>query len=262
MAFDKHSIKLIILASGSKGNAAYISDQKTSLLVDAGLSGREIERRLAVRNIKPDSLDAILVTHEHRDHIQGAGVLSRRYDLPVYINKKTAAAAGIMGRVDHLENFKCGTSFQIKSLTIHPFSISHDAVDPSGFTISSNGTKIGIATDLGIATAVVKLHLADCSGLVVEANHDPTMLIQGPYPWDLKQRVRSRHGHLSNQDTGELLQELTHAGLSHVILAHLSEINNTPQKALEAVNKVVDKIKLSVAAQDQVSANFIFRSAK
>jgi phosphoribosyl 1,2-cyclic phosphodiesterase len=241
-----------MLASGSKGNAIYLSDGHTRILLDAGLSGIQIERRLLLRGISPGDLDAILVSHEHRDHIRGVGVLSRRFQLPVYISSRTAqVSARQLGRLEDIVCFDCGKSFKINTLKIHPFSISHDAVDPAGFVFQVNGKKVGVATDLGIVTKLVKSHLTDCAVLILEANHDPEMLINGPYPWPLKQRVKGRSGHLSNQDTGALLAALTHDRLQHVVLAHLSEINNTPGKALDAVRPVVagNKISLSVASQ-------------
>ena len=230
-AYPEFSLAVCTLASGSKGNATYISDGNTSILVDAGLSGIEIKRRLASQNLAPNDLDAIIVSHEHTDHVRGVGILSRRYKLPVYINHQTQKAALQLGSLHEVIPFECGTTFNIRNLTIHPFSISHDAQDPAGFTIGQNGTTIGIATDLGIATAMVKEHLKHCELLILEANHDPTMLETGPYPWPLKQRIKSRTGHLSNPASKNLLAELQHENLQHIILAHLSEINNTPQKA-------------------------------
>jgi phosphoribosyl 1,2-cyclic phosphodiesterase len=250
---DGCNLSVCILASGSRGNAAYVSDGTTSILVDAGLSGREIERRLKVRRLSPKMLDGILVSHEHGDHIQGVGVLSRRFDLPVFITPKTlASAATTLGKLFAVTHFKCGSDFRINTLSIHPFSISHDAKDPSGFTISRRHCKIGFATDLGVATALVKTHLKGCSLLVIEANHDLPMLMEGPYPWHLKQRVKSRTGHLSNDASKDLLDELIHSRLEHVVLAHLSEINNTPQKAAKAVEKALKKngIRLEVASQN------------
>lgn len=246
------NLAVCVLSSGSKGNAIYVTGGSTSILIDAGLSGVEIERRLASRNIEPDSLDAVLVSHEHSDHIQGVGVLARRFSLPVYISKKTEIAASQIGNVEHIRHFECGTSFQIKDLIFHPFSVSHDAKDPAGFTVGQNGSKIGIATDLGHSTSMVKDHLKDCSLLVLEANHDIDMLIEGPYPWPIKQRIRSRTGHLSNESTKKLLKEILHDKLEYVVLSHLSEVNNTPHKALSVIKQVVPKEKpqLSVARQD------------
>jgi phosphoribosyl 1,2-cyclic phosphodiesterase len=258
-AAPDYNLAVCILASGSRGNATFVSSGSTSILIDAGLSGIEIERRLKSRGLSPKDLDAILVSHEHTDHIQGVGVLSRRFNLPVYINSKTQAAAfPQIGKVHDVKNFACGSTFRIDDLAIHPFSISHDAEDPVGFTVNQNGTTIGIATDLGIATTMVKEHLKGCGLLILEANHDEDMLINGPYPWSVKQRVKSRTGHLSNAASKQLLNEIQHDRLKHVILAHLSETNNTPQKAVDEVGQALNrnKVQLDVAVQHDCSALF------
>lgn len=253
-------MRICTLASGSKGNSIYISNGDTSILIDAGLSGVEIERRLKSKNIPIASIDAIVVSHEHADHIQGVGVLSRRHDLPVYLSPQTAETASAqLGKIRQVRHFSCGMDFTVNTLTIRPFSISHDASDPSGFTIGSNSKKIGIATDLGIATAMVKNHLKDCRCLVLEANHDLRMLEQGPYPWPLKQRIKGRTGHLSNESSRELLMEILHEGLSHVILGHLSETNNTPEKALRVVTEQLNDTRLNVTVAGQASAGPMIR---
>ncbi len=247
-------ICLCVLASGSRGNATYISDGETSLLIDAGLSGVEIERRLAVRGLCPGDLNAIVVSHEHNDHIQGVGVLARRYDLPVYISRPTAAAAmKQLKTIREYRYFECGRDFSINQLTVHPFSLSHDAADPAGFTINRQELKIGLATDLGVATAMVRSHLRKCDILVVEANHDPDMLLGGTYPWAVKQRIKSRTGHLSNQDSRALLAEVKHDRLAHVVRAHLSLENNTCEKALAMAGTALNDsgASLSVALQDR-----------
>jgi phosphoribosyl 1,2-cyclic phosphodiesterase len=247
-------LSVCVLASGSKGNAIHVSDGETTLLFDAGLSGIEIERRLRERNMAARAIQAIIVSHEHTDHIKGVGVLSRRYGIPVYINQGTQAAAVCeLGVIKHTESFCCGRDFSINHLTIHPFSTSHDARDPAGFTIQSNGIKIGLATDLGIATQMVKEHLKGSALLVLEANHDLEMLEKGPYPWPVKQRIRSRLGHLSNKESRDLLMEIRHSGLGHVVLGHLSETNNTPEKALREIGPALNgcKASLSVATQDR-----------
>lgn len=247
------TLTVCALASGSRGNSTYISDGTTSILIDAGLSGIEIQRRLESKDICPKGLDAILVSHEHRDHISSVGILSRRFKIPVYISPQTQKAAPHLKTPYKTIPFECGNTFKIKDLTIHPFSISHDADDPAGFSLKRDNIKIGIATDLGLATTMVKEHLKHCSLLILEANHDPEMLENGPYPWPLKQRVKSRIGHLSNQDSGKLIAELMHDNLNHVILAHLSETNNTPAKALAEIGCVLNtkRTTLSVAMQDQ-----------
>lgn len=256
-------LEVCVLASGSKGNAIYISDGHTAVLVDAGLSGIEIQRRMAAAKLDVQDLNAIVVSHEHSDHVRGVGVMARRFNLPVYMSKGTEkASARQLGRIDQLHHFDIGQTFAIEDLKIHPFAIAHDASDPAGFTVAQNGRKIGIATDLGIATGMVKQHLKACSLLVLEANHDPVMLTEGPYPWPLKQRIKSRNGHLSNQDSRDLLGEVKHKGLCHVILAHLSEENNTPDKALAAVQEAIekeDRFKLHVACQERCSDLVVLR---
>ena len=262
-AVNQCSLSVCVLASGSKGNAIYVSDGRTALLVDAGLSGIEIERRMHTAGLAMNTLSAILVSHEHSDHTRGVGILSRRYQLPVFATRGTSnAAASQLGRIERLHHFETGQAFAVNELTIHPFTTSHDASDPAGFTISQNNQKIGIATDLGIATRMVKQHLQDCALLVLEANHDPAMLTEGPYPWPLKQRIKSRSGHLSNQESRDLLGEIKHDGLCHVILAHLSEVNNTPEKAMQTISEAMaidDRTQLHVACQEKCSQLLVLR---
>jgi phosphoribosyl 1,2-cyclic phosphodiesterase len=249
------SLYICPLSSGSRGNCLHISTEQNALLIDVGLSGVEIERRLATKGFYPQDLTAIVITHEHSDHVKGAGILSRRFNIPVYINKDTYQACSNIGKIEKLEFFECGKSFNIDTIKINPFSISHDAKDPVGLTLEYEGKKLGIATDLGIVTTLVKEHLKECSLLYIESNHDPEMLINGPYPWHLKQRIKSRTGHLSNPDTRDLLAELKYRNnnLKHVILAHLSEENNTPEKALKTVQQGLNgsDICLKVAMPDK-----------
>jgi phosphoribosyl 1,2-cyclic phosphodiesterase len=248
-AFD---LSICVLASGSKGNATYISDGETSILMDAGLSGTEIARRMKSRSLDPAELDGIVVSHEHADHVQGVGVLSRRYKLPVFISRKTSGALSPqIGRFHDVFHFRSGDTFQLKSLMVHPFSISHDAQDPTGFTVQQNGLKIGLATDLGIATAMVREHLKNCTLLVVEANHDHSLLMEGPYPWYLKQRIKGRTGHLSNTDSRDLLEDVRHDRLTHVVLAHLSETNNTPEAVLKEILPAIEPCRARVTVATQ-----------
>ena len=245
-----YNLAVCVLASGSKGNAIYISDGLTAILIDAGLSATEIKRRLKSRGLNPKDLDAILVTHEHSDHIQAVGVLSRQLKLPVYLSRNIEKKVS-MGSIHEIRTFKSGLTFQIKNLAVRPFAVSHDAADPVGFTIGQNGSRIGVATDLGTVTPRVKENLKHCHLLILEANHDPDMLINGPYPRYLKQRIRSSSGHLSNGQSKRLLMELQHKDLEHVILAHLSQTNNAPQKVLAEVSEAltVCKPRLTVASQ-------------
>jgi len=253
-------ITICMLSSGSKGNSIYISDGITSVLIDAGLSGVEIERRMKSKGLSPENLDAIIVSHEHADHIHGVGVLSRRFAVPVHLSHKTyKAASPFLGRIEVVRTFECGMNFRINDISFHPFSISHDAEDTAGFTVSQNSTKIGIATDLGIATTMVKEHLKKCSVLILEANHDPDMLANGPYPWHLKQRIKSRTGHLSNEQSKALLQEIQHYDLKHVILSHISETNNTPQKAISVVGQAITCRSARLDAAGQYEAGNLIR---
>lgn len=245
-----------VLGSGSRGNSTYVSDGTTSVLIDAGFSARETERRLQSRGLSAADLSAILITHEHGDHIKGVARLARRHRLAVYLTSGTRHGADPLRDLPQLCQIRCGGPFQIRTLAIHPFSISHDAGDPCGFTIGGNGSRVGIATDLGQVTALVTEHLRGCCLLVLEANHDPQMLNDGPYPWYLKQRIRGRTGHLSNADSGHLLSEIRGAGLTHVVLAHLSETNNTPEKALAETARALDgtRIRLTAASQNAPTA--------
>jgi phosphoribosyl 1,2-cyclic phosphodiesterase len=242
-----------VLASGSQGNAIYVSDARSAILIDAGLSGAEIERRMRLRDLDPAGLSAIVVSHEHGDHVRGVGVLARRYGLAVYTTPPTAAAAARqLGRLDRMVPFAAGEAFAIGRLRIQPFATPHDAVDSTGFTVQVNGAKLGIATDLGVAPALVRHHLCGCGALILEANHDPRMLIEGPYPWPLKQRIQGRTGHLSNEDSRDLLGQVRHDRLEHVVLAHLSETNNTAERALAVVSEGIGpcRPRLTVARQD------------
>ncbi len=239
-------LSVCMLASGSKGNCIYIATPHTAILIDAGLSGIEIERRMAARGLSPKTLSAIIVSHEHADHIRGVGVLSRKYRLPVYLSDKTGRLDLGIGTLSERRAFACGDAFGVGELTVRPFSTSHDALDPAGFTIACSGKKIGIATDLGMATAMVRHHLNACHCLILEANHDTRMLEEGPYPWPVKQRIMSRRGHLCNESSRDLLMEVLHADLKNLVLAHLSETNNTPEKVLSVVAEPVDPKQTAV----------------
>ncbi len=227
-----------VLGSGSKGNCTLVESGSTAILIDAGFSGKEIRRRLALVNRTPEDLSAIVVTHEHGDHISGVGVLSRRCSLPVYANCGTHLAAE--ARVKKLyKRFEFGTgeAFIIDDLEIHPFRISHDTADPVGFVVSDSSTSLGYCTDTGRVTKLIGHHVRRCSALILEANHDPQMLMDGPYPMPLKQRVRSSQGHLANGDAARFLADLIDSSLQYVVLAHLSETNNQPQLALTRVRR-------------------------
>lgn len=249
---EQNSFFVCTLGSGSKGNAILIGNGSSLVLLDAGLSAIEISRRMGDHGFHPEQLDALVVSHEHSDHVRSISTLSSRYSIPVYVSRGTMAGAGKkLGKVYKLLKFECGMEFSIRDLTIHPFSVSHDAADTAGFTITRENTRIGIATDLGVATRMVCERLKDCSVLVIEANHDPAMLMSGPYPWHLKQRVKSRTGHLSNEETRDLLGEVISNRLRHVVLAHISEKNNTPEKALQTVGEALSTTRINLVAASQ-----------
>ena len=228
-------MRICSLASGSKGNCLYLEIGETRLLVDAGLSLREITARLAAVGLEPDAIHGVLVTHEHVDHIRSAGSFARRHQVPVLVSYATRQAASSYLKKAPLLEFETGYSFTFRDCMIDPFPITHDCSDPVGFLVESTEGRFGSATDLGVVTRLVREKLKGCRGLNLEANHDPEMLQNGPYPWHLKQRIKSRHGHLSNQESLELLHDLAHEGLEALVLAHLSEVNNHPDKVAESL---------------------------
>ncbi|MFZ5758659.1 MAG: MBL fold metallo-hydrolase [Thermodesulfobacteriota bacterium] len=229
-------MRFCVLGSGSRGNATYVASESGALLIDNGFSAVEIERRLAAIGIEAASLSAILLTHEHNDHLKGVGVLARKFGLPLHASAGTiAAAARTLAGVEAVHPFTTGTSFFLAGFSVHPFAVCHDTADPVGFVIRHDLCSLGYCTDTGTVSRVIRHHLAGCNGLVLECNHDPRMLQNGPYPLQLKQRVRSRHGHLANDQTAALIGDILHEKLFHVVLAHISETNNDPALALDTV---------------------------
>ena len=250
-------MRVCTLASGSSGNSLYIECDATRILVDAGISRRQMTQRLASIGVSLSDIDAVVVTHEHSDHTSSLP----RLGLPAYVASATAHLW--KEKVAELVEFESDRAFTIKDLHITPFSVPHDALDPVGFTIESgNGAKIGIATDIGTATSLVRERLRGCTALVLEFNHDPEILLYSHYPWDLKQRIKGRLGHLSNGQASELLGGLIHHGLRHVVLAHLSQVNNRPEVAYESAFGVLRKaggesdIAISVAPRKQAGEVF------
>ncbi|SPD74939.1 Metallo-beta-lactamase domain protein [uncultured Desulfobacterium sp.] len=254
----KWAMRFSVLASGSSGNACYVESADTRILIDAGLSARETERRLEQAGIKPESLTAIIITHEHQDHIKGAGVLTRRYHLPLYINQDTLEnGKKVLGKIFRPMIIRTGEALNINDLVIETFTKCHDAADPMGVIVSVDGIRMGIATDMGRSTRLVEDRLRGCRALILEFNHDTVMLDEGPYPIYLKQRIKGRDGHLSNDQAGDLLETVCDNGLGHLVLAHLSEINNNPdiayQKACDVLNCCgLKRTNITVSSQDEV----------
>jgi phosphoribosyl 1,2-cyclic phosphodiesterase len=251
-------MKVTPLASGSSGNSYLVEGKEGSVLVDAGLSGKRMEERIRNAGADPGSLKAIIVSHAHSDHVKGVGVLSRKFKLPVWMNQGTwSVVEESLGKLHKIEFFRTGGIFDVAGLRIHAFSVPHDCADPVGFRISNGTCRMAIATDLGTCTGLVANVLAGLQVVVIESNHDPVMLRDGPYPWELKQRVRGRLGHLSNSESAGLLQRIVSDQLHTVILAHMSETNNRAELALECARASLEAFldnegKLFCARQDEV----------
>ena len=224
--------KISVLASGSSGNSIFISDGKKNILIDAGLSGKDLEKRLKKINISANEIDAIIITHEHRDHISGAGVISRRYDIPIYANNLTwKHSYECIGNVAERYCRIIKNDFMIGDIAIHPFSISHDAASPLAYILYCNNKSVGIATDMGYFDEKIVKELQGLDFLIIEANHDLDMLMTGNYPWKVKHRIKGEKGHLSNDDTAALLPKVIENNAPHILLAHLSEDNNDKEVA-------------------------------
>ncbi len=260
------SVRMTVLASGSRGNCTVISSDGGSILVDAGLSCRETIKRLRSAGEDPHQIKAIVISHEHADHVGGLEVLARKLKVPVYMSeatyqswrRSTRDAEGKPVNLERREHFRVGHSFTIGNITVMPFTIPHDAADPCGFTFKAGGVKVGIATDLGYLPFSVKDNLRNCDGLMIESNHDLEMLRNGPYPWMVKQRVMSRVGHLSNSALADFLQTDYDGNAKFLVLAHLSEQNNRPELAQMCADKALgtrlslfQSSTLALARQDQ-----------
>ncbi|MDD3621708.1 MAG: MBL fold metallo-hydrolase [Methanofollis sp.] len=232
-------MKVTILASGSKGNAIYIEGDEGSLLVDAGLSARQIRKRIDEAGGDERNLQGILVTHEHTDHIRGADVLARKFGVPVvgtggtletFLRTRKSTKPVTTKRIS------VGDQFSISGFSVLPFSTAHDAAEPCGYCLDTGGVRLGCCLDTGIITPRIERALSGCDVVVLESNHCPKMLEEGPYPAFLKARIRSKLGHLSNNAAATCLHDIGD-DLSAVMLAHLSEVNNTPKKAEETAQE-------------------------
>lgn len=248
--------RFVSLISGSSGNATFISDGKTNILIDCGMSGAKLKEALHAIDVLPESIDALLITHEHSDHTRGAGVISRRYDLPVYATIGTHAGMDI-GNIDdkNIHFVKEDEEIEIGTIAVTPFAIPHDAEQPVGFTMLVGGEKYSLATDIGKMTRNILDHIIGSKKIILESNHDIQMLQYGSYPFPLKQRILGEKGHLSNEMASKTALYLVQNGTEHITLGHLSEENNRPEIAmLESYNmltqsgvKVGDDVILQVA---------------
>jgi len=257
------SIRFCLLGSGSKGNSTLVATEKTRLLIDAGLSRKETYVRLAAIGEPVDGFDALVISHEHADHISGLRLLALAWKAPIYISAATRDAVSWDARIRGFELFTPGQKFTIRDIEITPFSIPHDAVDPVAFTFEAQGVKIGLVTDLGYVPEAVKQRVRGCHCLAFESNHDLDMLKVGPYPWHVKQRVMSRHGHLSNRATAGFLAEDFDGAAREVVLAHLSETNNHPEiarlSAQEALEQRSQSSRPELHLASQSSPTQVFR---
>jgi phosphoribosyl 1,2-cyclic phosphodiesterase len=234
------SLKISVLGSSSSGNCTFISTSKTRVLLDAGLSRRQTLKRLKAIGEKLEDIDALLVSHEHLDHVAGLEQLLAAGPVPLYISAETSEAITGKTKAARVEQIKAGYPFWLGDLKITPFSVPHDAVDPLAFTFEAEGIKIGHVTDLGYMTELVIHRLRGCHVLVLESNHDLEMLRVGSYPWPVKQRIMSRMGHLSNEMTGKFFREEFDGQARHIVLAHLSENNNHPALARMAAAQALE----------------------
>jgi len=251
------AVKLTILGSGSAGNCAYLETDETRLLIDAGLSGRQIRERLASIGRTPELLHGILITHEHSDHVQGLTTLSAKLRIPLFCNRLTQEAIEnqLNTRFD-CRIFSTGASFEVGDVAVDTFSVPHDASDPVGFLVRTNAGNIGFLTDLGHATNLVIERVRTANVLLLETNHDLKLLQEDTKrPWSIKQRILSRHGHLSNDDAAGVVEQIVSSELRHLFLGHLSRDCNQPERAIDAVSERLQKmgahhVHIEAASQD------------
>ncbi|MDQ2919266.1 MAG: MBL fold metallo-hydrolase [Verrucomicrobiota bacterium] len=255
---------LTMLGSGSAGNSALVMTDHCRLLVDGGLSARQLVLRLALCGVTPNELDGVLLTHEHGDHVYGLEVLCRKFQIPIYCNALTAEAirCGSLGAHRNWRIFRTGTPFSICDITVESFSVPHDAVEPVGFVFHAGTSALGYITDLGQATRLTIERLRAVQTLVIETNHDEKMLQNDLHrPWPVKQRIQSRHGHLSNAAAAAVVEQLLPGKISRVVLGHLSRDCNSPALAAGAIQAQLEKngrrdVEIFCAAQGEISARF------
>lgn len=242
-------VRFCPLVSGSSGNSTYIGTKHTHILIDAGVSCKQIVEHIAELKLTPQQIDAIFITHEHIDHIKGAGVLSRKYDIPVYATPGTWEGIGKTVGDFAQKNIKYVYEDEvcvINDLCVKPFAIPHDTNEPVSYSITAENCKMTVATDIGHITDTVKENIYDSDVLLLEANHDLDMLRNGSYPWPLKKRILGENGHLSNIAAGDTLSDIITGKLKYVFLGHLSKENNEPHLAYETVSEILEKNKIKV----------------
>ncbi len=266
-------LRICVLASGSSGNCTYVGHGDTGLLIDAGISAKQVLERLEASGLGDAPIDAVLLTHEHRDHVQGARVLSTRLEkrqghrVPFLATSGTAGQIPMQHRPAGMDYLEPELATAVGAFEIQAFSIPHDTAQPVGYRVEIDGWAVGFATDLGRSTATVEHHLRDVDIAVLEFNHDLEMLLQGRYPWWLKQRVQSSHGHLSNEQAADLIERVATSRLRHLVLAHLSHENNRPARARAAAHAALarsrapEEIQVTVGSQTHPSAVLTLESS-
>ncbi len=254
------ALRVCVLASGSSGNCTFVSSGETAILIDAGLSGRETVRRLEQIGVPLQQIRAVCVSHEHNDHTAGLRVLHRRHGIALYGNSGTVDALCRNRQLHelHWNVFATGTPFEIGDLTVEPFSVPHDAYEPVGFVVRRGDTSVGVVTDMGVSTTLIRQRLKSCQAVVVEANHDERMLQDARRPWHLKQRILGHQGHLSNRAAAAMVAEIAGRDLRHVFLAHLSEECNRQELALQTAQRMLAEaghghVRVSLTFPDRVS---------
>ena len=250
-------VELCAIASGSNGNCYYIGNHRDAVLVDAGISARLILARMKNQNLDSSRVKAIFITHEHSDHAMGARVLSKRMHIPVFVTSRTFVGMYPNQKPLGPRFFVPGQAIQVGSFLIHTFLKNHDAAEPCSFRIEHDGMHVGVFTDIGSACENVRKHLRRCHALFLETNYDDTMLREGRYPWSLKQRILSDHGHLSNDQAFELLKNHSGSQLEVVFLSHLSAENNTPEKAISRFEALKEKYKIRLTSRHAPTDVFI-----
>ncbi|WP_077329764.1 MBL fold metallo-hydrolase [Virgibacillus siamensis] len=257
------TLRFSVLASGSTGNAFYIESEQEKLLIDAGLSGKQMDRLFGEIQVNPAELSGILVTHEHSDHIKGLGIFARKYNLPIYANKKTwNAMENSIGSIspDQKFTFETGEVQTFHDMDIESFGVSHDAAEPMFFTFHHDRKKVALVTDLGYVSERIKKTVEDADAYIFEANHDVSMLRMGRYPWNVKRRILGDSGHVSNEDCGLALGDIISNRTKRIYLAHLSQDNNMKDLARMSVNNVLEErgIKLDLHDTDPKTATPLY----
>ncbi|MEM0954269.1 MAG: MBL fold metallo-hydrolase [Pseudomonadota bacterium] len=244
------------LGSGSRGNGTLVQSGSTTLLIDCGFSVKVTEQRMQALGVAPEQVNAVLVTHEHSDHCTGVAALSRKYQIPVYLTRGTEASGRLEGCYQQ-HFFHSNAGFQIGDIEVEPVAVPHDAREPCQFLLQSASRRLGILTDLGSVSPAVVTHYRGCDALLLEFNHDEAMLRDGPYPPPLKRRVGGDWGHLNNHQAANLLSELHHRRLQHLVIAHISEKNNQQQRVEAALRQVLDSLEIVVWAEQDTGFDWL-----